>query len=178
MSARDGSTPPRQFAVPYSLFTRASFVARFGNRRFAGNDKLKLSDIFMQKLSHQILSFRDFTLDLRRGRLQQNGDVVKLRPKSFEVLKYLVENNGRLISKDELIHAVWVETAVTDDSLVQCMKDIRHALGDEKQQIIKTVHGRGYIFDAEVRDNGSAQVTNNTEETQGVQVIMQQETDE
>src|SRR5437879_1202869 len=131
----------------------------------------------MQKLSHQIHSFDGFTLDLTRGRLQRGQKEIKLRPKSFEVLKYLIENNGRLISKDELIHAVWVEAAVTDDSLVQCLKDIRHALSDEKQQIIKTVHGRGYIFDTEVRDNGSAQVTKYTEETAGVQVIIEEETD-
>src|SRR6266571_4817482 len=131
----------------------------------------------MQKLSNQILSFSEFTLDLRRGCLLRAQEEIKLRPKSFEVLNYLVENNGRLISKDELIHAVWVEAAVTDDSLVQCLKDIRHALSDEKQQIIKTVHGRGYLFDTEVRDNGSAQVTKYTEETQGVQVIIEEQTD-
>ena len=131
----------------------------------------------MQKLSHQILSFSEFTLDLRRGCLLRAQEKIKLRPKSFEVLNYLVENNRRLISKDELIHAVWVEAAVTDDSLVQCLKDIRRALGDEAQQIIKTVHGRGYIFDTEVRDNGSQQVTKYTEETQGVQVIIEEQTD-
>src|SRR3989449_6360413 len=137
----------------------------------------RLSDIPMQKLSHQTHSFDEFTLDLTRGCLLHGQEEIKLRPKSFEVLKYLVENNGRLISKDELIHAVWVETAVTDDSLVQCLKDIRHALRDEAQQIIKTVHGRGYIFETEVRDNGSAQVTKYTEETAGVQVIIEEQTD-
>src|SRR5437016_7731630 len=131
----------------------------------------------MRKLSHQVFSFSEFTLDLRRGCLLRAQEEIKLRRKSFEVLTYLVENNGRLISKDELIHAVWVEAAVTDDSLVQCLKDIRHALSDEKQQIIKTVHGRGYIFDAEVRENGSQQVTKYTEETQGVQVIIEEQTD-
>lgn len=133
----------------------------------------------MQKLPHQTRSFSEFTLDLTRGCLQRAQEEIKLRPKSFEVLKYLVENNGRLISKDELIHAVWVETAVTDDSLVQCMKDIRHALRDEAQQIIKTVPRRGYIFDKEVSENGSAaQMTTYTDETAGVQIIIEEETDE
>src|SRR5437016_13482119 len=112
----------------------------------------------MRKLSHQVFSFSEFTLDLRRGCLLRAQEEIKLRPKSFETLKYLVENNGRLISKDELIHAVWVDTAVTDDSLVKCLKDIRRALRDESQQIIKTVPRRGYIFDKEVKDNGFAQV--------------------
>lgn len=130
----------------------------------------------MQKLSHQTQSFDEFTLDLTRGCLLRGQEEIKLRPKSFEVLKYLVENNGRLISKDELIQAVWVGTAVTDDSLAQCLRDVRHALRDEKQQIIKTVHGRGYIFDKEVRDHGlSPPVKSYTEETAGVQVIIEEE---
>jgi eukaryotic-like serine/threonine-protein kinase len=126
----------------------------------------------MQKLTHQTHSFSEFTLDLTRGCLQRGQREIKLRPKSFEVLKYLVENNGRLISKDELIRAVWVETAVTDDSLVQCLKDIRHALGTEAQRIIKTVPRRGYLFDEEVRDSGFAQATV-MEETAGVQIIIE-----
>src|ERR687886_2000311 len=129
----------------------------------------------MQKLASQTHSFAEFTLDLTRGCLRRGQEQIKLRPKSFEVLKYLVENNERLISKDELIRAVWVDTAVTDDSLVQCLKDIRHALGDEAQQIIKTVPRRGYIFDKEVSDDGSAaRVTTYTEETAGVQVIIEE----
>ena len=130
----------------------------------------------MQKLSHQTHCFDEFVLDLTRGCLLQGQQEIKLRPKSFEVLKYLVENSERLISKDELISAVWVDTAVTDSSLVQCLKDIRHALHDESQQIIKTVHGRGYIFDREVREDFSDdQVTTYTEETAGVQVIIEEE---
>src|SRR5437870_7232569 len=129
----------------------------------------------MQKRSHQIYSFDGFALDLTRGCLLHGQTEIKLRPKSFEVLKYLVENNRRLITKDELIQAVWVETAVTDDSLVKCLKDIRQALRDEAQQIIKTVHGRGYIFDREVSENGTIARTTYTEETAGVQVIIEEE---
>src|SRR5229473_5240731 len=127
----------------------------------------------MQKPSHQMHFFDKFALDLTRGCLQDGPAEIKLRPKSFEVLKYLVENSGRLINKDELINAIWVDASVTDDSLVQCLKDIRHALCDEAQQIIKTVHGRGYIFDAEVRYSGSPQVANFVEETTGVQITIE-----
>lgn len=131
----------------------------------------------MHQVSHQTLYFDEFALDVIRGRLLRGQQEIKLRPKSFEVLKYLVENNGRLISKNELIQAVWIDTAVTDDSLVQCLKDIRHALHDETQQIVKTVHGRGYIFEKEVRDQSApAQMTTYTEETAGVQVIIEEET--
>ena len=120
----------------------------------------------MQKPVHQIYSFDEFTLDLTRGSLLHGTEEIKLRPKSFEVLKYLAENGGRLITKDELIEAVWLETAVTDDSLVQCLKDIRHALNDRSQAFIKTVPRRGYIFEKEVSENNAAVIY--TEETAGV----------
>src|SRR6267143_4130256 len=101
----------------------------------------------MQKLSHQTHSFDVFTLDLTRGCLRRGSQEIKLRPKAFDVLSYLVKNHGRLVSKDELIKAVWPDAFVTDDSLVQCLMEVRRALGDEAQQIIKTVPRRGYIFD-------------------------------
>ena len=129
----------------------------------------------MQKLSHQIHSFDGFTLDLRRGCLLRGIEEVKLRPKAFDVLNYLIENHGRLVSKNELIKAVWPDSFVTDDSLVQCLMEVRRALGDEAQQIIKTVPRRGYIFDKEVSDNGAAaQVTTYTEETAGVHVVIEE----
>ncbi len=126
----------------------------------------------MQKLAHEIYSFDEFKLDLTRGALFRGVDELKLRPKSFDVLKYFAENSGRLISKDELIEAVWHETAVTDDSLVQCLKDIRRALKDNGQRIIKTVPRRGYIFEKEVNENGSATIY--TEETTGVHLVIEE----
>ncbi len=61
----------------------------------------------MQQLQHQILFFDGFTLDLTRGCLLRGTGEVKLRPKSFEVLRHLAENSGRLVSKEEMIEAVW-----------------------------------------------------------------------
>ena len=126
----------------------------------------------MQKLIHQIYSFDEFTLDLTRGCLLRQTDEIKLRPKSFEVLKYLAENSGRLIGKDEIIETVWQGMAVTDDSLVQCLKDIRHALNDKSQKIIKTVPRRGYIFKKEVSENGGSAIC--TEETAGVHLVIEE----
>src|ERR1700751_1851229 len=111
----------------------------------------------MQDLQHQTISFADFTLDLTRGCLLRGTDEIKLRPKSFAVLKQLILSAGRLVSKEELIAAVWPDTAVTDDSLVQCLIDVRRALGKDGQQLVKTVPRRGYIFDAEVTMNGVTQ---------------------
>src|SRR5260370_633543 len=87
------------------------------------------SQIIMQQLKHETLSFDSFKLDLTRGCLFCGAEEIKLRPKSFEVLKHLVENHGRLVGKDELIEAVWRDTAVTDDSLVQCLIAVRRGLG-------------------------------------------------
>ena len=92
--------------------------------------------------------FGDVVLDLDGGFLRQGAGEVTLRRKSFEVLTYLVERHGRLVTKSELIDAVWPETAVTDNSLAQCLLEIRRALGDQSQQMIRTVARRGYVFAA------------------------------
>ena len=94
--------------------------------------------------------FGEFTLDVARGCVLRAGEEIKLRPKVFETLKYLVENPGRLIGKQELMQAVWPDAFVTDDSLVQCTVELRRALDDRTQQLLKTVPRRGYLFTAQV----------------------------
>ena len=94
--------------------------------------------------------FGEFTLDVARGCVLKAGKEIKLRPKVFETLKYLVEHPGRLIGKQELMQAVWPDAFVTDDSLVQCTLELRRALDDRNQQLLKTVPRRGYLFTAEV----------------------------
>jgi adenylate cyclase len=96
------------------------------------------------------LQFGSFTLDLERLCLRGPAGEVELRPKSFEVLRYLVEHAGRVASKDEVMAAVWSNVTVTDDSLIRCISEVRHAIGDESQRIVKTVSRRGYLFDAPV----------------------------
>jgi predicted ATPase/DNA-binding winged helix-turn-helix (wHTH) protein len=94
--------------------------------------------------------FGEFDLDVVRGCLFKAGEEIKLRPKVYEALKYLVEHPGRLIGKKELIEAVWPDTFVTDDSLVQCTVELRRALGDHAQQLLKTVPRRGYLLNVQV----------------------------
>jgi DNA-binding winged helix-turn-helix (wHTH) protein/tetratricopeptide (TPR) repeat protein len=108
----------------------------------------------MTKSAARILCFHHFTIDLERACLLHRGEEVRLRPKVFEALKYLAENSNRLVTKDELIKALWTEPFVTDDSLVQCLVEIRRALGDEAQRCIKTVPRRGYMFIAPVNQGG------------------------
>jgi TolB-like protein len=73
-----------------------------------------------------------------------------LRPKAFDVLVYLVQHAGRLVPKAELIDNVWRNVNVTENSLVQCIKDIRQALQDDNQTEIETVSKRGYLIAASV----------------------------
>jgi len=105
------------------------------------------------------LRFDAFTLDQSRHAILRDGLELELRSQSFDVLCYLVEHAGRLIPKQELFEAVWGGAARTDDSLVQCIKDIRQALGDSDHRIIRTVHGRGYAFVAPVSEVGAAPET-------------------
>ncbi len=95
------------------------------------------------------VGFNGFVLDFQRGCLLSQDKEIALRPKTYEVLSYLVRNNGRLVPKDELMKAIWPNVIVTDDSLFQCIAELRRALGDEKQHLIKTVQRRGYRFEAD-----------------------------
>ena len=74
--------------------------------------------------------FADFIVDPARGALLTGGHEVKLRPKVYDALLYLLENRGRLIAKEELIQALWPDAFVTEDSLVQCLVELRRALMD------------------------------------------------
>jgi TolB-like protein/DNA-binding winged helix-turn-helix (wHTH) protein/Tfp pilus assembly protein PilF len=127
----------------------------------------------VQRIQHNTRSFDGFTLDLTRGCLLRGTQEIKLQPKPFGALAYLINNPGRLIEKAELIQVLWPDTAVTDDSLVQCIGDVRRALGDEAQQIIRTVTRRGYIFDRPVTTSPTG-LTTYTEE-KGVQIVIEEE---
>jgi TolB-like protein/DNA-binding winged helix-turn-helix (wHTH) protein len=96
------------------------------------------------------LQFEGFTLDVMRRRLSDGDHDITLRPKSLDVLLYLLDRPGQLATKDEIIQAVWPNVVATDESLARCVSDIRQALGDCEQRIIQTIPGRGYIFAAPV----------------------------
>src|SRR5437764_3206935 len=96
------------------------------------------------------LRFDRYVLDLDRGCLLLDGGEIELRPKTFAVLRFLVENAGRLVPKDELFAAVWPNISVTDDALVQSIGELRRALGDDGLQLIKTIPRRGYRFESRV----------------------------
>src|SRR5215468_7460705 len=97
-----------------------------------------------------MFQFEGYTLDVARSSLRTADRDVQLRPKAFEVLRYLVENADRLVTKEELIRAIWPNVIVTDEALSHCVSEIRQAIGDSTQTIIATVPRRGYRFAAAV----------------------------
>src|SRR5689334_17243945 len=91
-------------------------------------------------------------IDYPSACLRRAGLALQLRPKSFDVLAYLSRNRGRLVSKAELIDHIWGDIAVTENSLVQCIKDIRQVLNGDSQFEIKTVPKRGYLFEGRLAE--------------------------
>ena len=90
--------------------------------------------------------FGRFLLDVRRGVLLLDGAERPLRPKSFSLLQHLAERAGQLVGRDEIMEAVWPGTYVTEDSITQCIRDIRRALGDEDAHLLRTLPRRGYML--------------------------------
>lgn len=98
-----------------------------------------------------MFGFAGFELDEQRLELRgPDGTAIKLRPKTFEMLRLFAANAGRVLSKQELMEAVWPNVHVGEDNLFQCIREIRTALGDDRRQMIKLVSGRGYLFTAQV----------------------------
>jgi TolB-like protein/tetratricopeptide (TPR) repeat protein len=98
----------------------------------------------------EMYRFEGYTLDAARCSLRAADRVIELRPKAFEVLRFLVENAGRVVTKEEFIKAIWPDVVVTDESLTHCVSEARNAIGDTSQAIIKTVPRQGYRFVAPV----------------------------
>ena len=97
-----------------------------------------------------MLQFEGYTLDIARSSLRTADRKIALRRKSFELLRYLAENPDRVVTKEELLKAVWPDVVVTEESLTHCVSEVRQAIGDSKQTIIETVPRRGYRFAAMV----------------------------
>jgi adenylate cyclase len=98
-----------------------------------------------------VYRFEGYALDLARGALiDANGVEVPLRAKSFDLLRLLVASAGRLLDRDTIHRAIWHDVVVTDDAITQCIRDIRRAVSDVDQRMLKTVPRRGYMFAAKV----------------------------
>jgi DNA-binding winged helix-turn-helix (wHTH) protein/tetratricopeptide (TPR) repeat protein len=99
-----------------------------------------------------MLVFSNFRLDVRNACLLRGKQAIVLTPKALNVLRYLVEHAGQLVTKDDLWRAVWPGISVTDATLTVCLSEIRRALGDQPKapRYIETVSRLGYRFIAPV----------------------------
>jgi serine/threonine-protein kinase len=101
-----------------------------------------------------VYEFEAFRLDAAKRLLfRQDAEIVPLMPKAFEILLYLVRNSGAVVEKDELMGAIWPDTAVEENNLTQNISALRRILGEKpgEHRFIVTVPGRGYKFVADVR---------------------------
>ena len=101
-----------------------------------------------------------FRLDVDHVSLWRGDQRVALRPKPFELLVYLVEHAGELVTKDELLTVIWPEAAVAENALTVAMSELRKVLGETARapQYIATVHRRGYRFIARVEAEAAGRV--------------------
>ena len=102
----------------------------------------------------EMLRFGDVVLDVDRALLRdRKGAEVALRPKSLDLLLELARSPGRILSRDELFNAVWPDVTVTEDSIAQCVREVRRAIGDPEGRILRTIVKRGYCLDIEVQSD-------------------------
>ncbi|WP_205960312.1 winged helix-turn-helix domain-containing protein [Ramlibacter henchirensis] len=132
------------------------FVEAFAQGAFSRQGNPMGTATLEEEGSRPVSRFGPFTLDARRAELHRNGATVALRPKTFALLCYLAEHPGRVIPKKELLAAVWPGVVVNDESLSQCVRELRGALGDDEQVLIRTVARRGYLFDASMESGATA----------------------
>lgn len=106
----------------------------------------------MSVQTKRLFQFGNFRLDLTRRLLLRDGQVVSLTPKAFETLALLVQNNGQVVEKDELMREIWPDTFVEEGSLARNISVLRKALGEGPgdHQYIQTVPRQGYRFVADV----------------------------
>ena len=106
--------------------------------------------------SQPIFVFPPFRLDAANEQLWRGSDLLALRPKTYEVLLYLVQNSQRLVTKQELLATVWAGTVVTDELLRGYIRELRETLGDDakKPRYIETVPARGYRLLLRVEQEG------------------------
>lgn len=130
----------------------------------------------MEYSEKPIYRFADIEVDTLRGYLRRGDKERHLRQKAFHVLVYLLEQRGRLVTKDELMREVWNDVAVTDDALVQCVKEIRRVTGDDSHhpRFIKTVPKSGYRFIGQIDEQSDAPIVG-IEEITSIEIEYEEE---
>jgi adenylate cyclase len=101
-----------------------------------------------------LCSFADFSLNTARRELRRNAALISLQPQVFDLLEYLIRHRERVVSKDDLLAAVWHGRIVSEANLSTRINAARSAIGDsgEEQRLIRTAHGKGFRFVGAVRE--------------------------
>lgn len=117
--------------------------------------------------------FGEAAFEPKAGALTVAGRTTSLRPRTAAVLAYLLEHPRELVVKDDLLREVWSDLVVTENSLAQCIAEIRKALGDAKETLLRTVHRRGYVLEAQVaRSEPGERPPNPVRSTNRVSIIV------
>lgn len=105
--------------------------------------------------------FEDFALDGERRELRRGNELVPVEPQVFDLLQFLIRNRERVVSKDDLVDAVWQGRIVSDATLASRVNAARNALQDsgEEQRLVRTILRRGFRFVGTVREEGGAETT-------------------
>ena len=123
----------------------------------------------MSNKTNDLYEFGDYKIDRNAGVLYRGDKHIQLAPKVFETLLLLVENNGKILSKDEMMDGIWKDSFVEEGNLTQNIYTLRQVFG-RRNKFIKTVPKRGYVFEAKIRssDNGNGLVARGDDSELGV----------
>ena len=96
----------------------------------------------------QCYFFEEYCLDKKRFLLSNNAEPCFVEPKCIDLLIFLIENHDRVVSKDEVLAAIWPGRVVAESTISTLVKQLRKSIGDngKDQNLIRTVHGRGFQF--------------------------------
>jgi TolB-like protein/DNA-binding winged helix-turn-helix (wHTH) protein/Tfp pilus assembly protein PilF len=109
---------------------------------------------------NRLYEFGEFRLDAQQRLLRRGEELISLTPKAFEMLLVLVESDGRIVTKDQLMKAVWSDSFVEESNLTQTVFMLRKAMGETaEQRYILTIPGRGYRFAAQVKQSARVEPT-------------------
>jgi DNA-binding winged helix-turn-helix (wHTH) protein/predicted ATPase len=108
-------------------------------------------DDIRKPIALSVYVFAGFVFDPAVGELSRSdGSQARLRPKSAQVLEFLLDNAGRAVSREELLATIWPDISISEESITQCVADVRRALGSGSAELLRTLPRRGYLLSADV----------------------------
>lgn len=125
---------------PRELHARIKSVMRRHNKAGASPPEAGADD--------QCYYFDEYSLDKKRFLLSHNGEPCFVEPKCIDLLIFLIENHDRVVTKDEVLSAIWPGRVIAESTISTLVKQLRKSIGDngKEQSLIRTVHGRGFQF--------------------------------